>query len=186
MPVFATTPRLSVEDFLSGEERAEVRHEYVAGDVYAMGGASTRHNGLALNLSAALLAHVRGGPCKLYMSDVKVRIQVKGEDYFYYPDVMVTCRPDDAATHYRVHPKVLVEVLSPSTERTDRREKRFLYQCIPALEEYVLVSQESRQVTVYRRATDWNAVLPVVTGSFEVPSLGFTMALDALYEGTGL
>ena len=85
------------------------------------------------------------------MADMKLRLRIAEDDIFYYPDLMVTCDPSDDAPYYKTRPTVLVEVLSPSTERLDRREKFLSYQRLPSLEEYVLVDQERMRVTVFRR-----------------------------------
>ena len=175
---------VSVADYLAGEERAECRHEYLAGEVYAMSGASARHNAICLNLASALHRHLAGGPCRVFMNDLKVRLDVLREDYFYYPDVMVACRPDDNASHYREHPCVLVEVMSESTERTDRREKLFAYREIAALEEYVLIAQDRAEVVVYRRADGWGASRPTADGVLDLNCLKFSLPVADLYAGT--
>ena len=175
--------RVSVADYLAGEECAECRHEFLDGEVHAMSGASARHNLICGNLFAALHRHVAGGPCRVFMADLKVHLRSAGEEYFYYPDVMVACRPDDTASHFRDHPCVLVEVMSPTTERTDRREKLFAYQQIAALEEYVLIAQDSIEVAVHRRADGWAASRPVADGILQLKSIGFELPVAALYAG---
>ncbi len=144
---------ISPEAFLAGEQCGEIRHEYVAGHVYAMVGNSTAHNRIALNLATVLNQHLRGGPCRVFMSDVKVYI--RPAEVFYYPDVVVTCDPEDkgGAAQYISHPKLIVEVLSPSTERLDREEKLMRYQALASLEEYLLVGQQPQRVQIYRRGT---------------------------------
>jgi Uma2 family endonuclease len=139
---------VSVEEYLEGENHAQLKHEYLRGHVYAMVGASRTHNKLALALAALLRGHLRGSGCEVFMSDMKVRIG----DIFYYPDGMVTCSKTDADPHFSTEPMLVIEVLSPSTEAADRLDKRLAYQSLPSLREYVLVSQERRQVQVYRRA----------------------------------
>jgi Uma2 family endonuclease len=176
---------LSVEAYLEGELQAEVRHEYLAGEVYAMTGASAAHNLIAGNLFAVLHAHLRGGPRRVFMSDMKLRLRHGREDYFYYPDLMVACRPDDNARYWREQPKLIVEVLSDSTERIDSREKLFAYQNIEALQEYVLLAQDKREATLYRRAEDWSAVRPGGEGLLELASVGLSVALEQIYEGAG-
>lgn len=183
MTAIARRPQISVAEYLAGEESAECRHEYLAGEVYAMSGASARHNTICVNLAAALHRHLAGSPCRVFMSDLKVHLRNAGEEYFYYPDVMVACRPDDAASHSRDHPCVLVEVMSPTTERTDRREKLFAYQQIAALEEYVLIARDNFEVAVYRRADGWIASRPAADGTLELKSIGFELSVTALYEG---
>lgn len=175
---------MSEEAYLAREEGSEVRHEYLAGEIYAMSGASARHNIICGNLFAALHRHLAGGPCRVFMSDVKVRVQVQEEVYYYYPDVMVACRPEDDAPYHREQPCVLVEVMSEGTERIDRREKFFIYREIPALEEYVLIGQDKPEVIVYRRAEGWARECPAVDGTLRLKSLSFSMPVAALYAGT--
>lgn len=183
MTAIAPRPVVSVADYLAGEEKAECRREYLAGEVYAMSGASARHNLICGNLFAALHRHLAGGPCRVFMSDLKVHLRTAGEEYFYYPDLMVACRPDDAASHSREHPCVLVEVMSPTTERTDRREKLFAYQQIAALEEYVLIAQDGIEVAVHRRANGWAASRPTAGGVLELKSVAFELPVVSLYAG---
>src|SRR5258705_13288464 len=100
-------PHLTVEDYLEGEKTSPVRHEYVAGQVYAMAGANAPHNGIALNLATRLRPHLRGGPCRVFISDVKGRIEAL--DLFYYPDVMVSCDVGDRAEDFRSRPCLILE-----------------------------------------------------------------------------
>jgi Uma2 family endonuclease len=175
---------VSVEDYLHDEPLSDVRHEYVAGVVYAMAGASEEHNDIALNLATALHAHLRGGPCKVFMVDMKMRLAVGRESVFYYPDLLVCCDPRDTERHFKQFPKVIIEVLSPETERTDRREKFMAYTPIETVEEYILVAQDRIEVTVFRRATQWAAdVLVAPAEKLLVPSIGFAIELSAVYEG---
>ena len=120
MPPSGSTARqslVSVEEYLAGEERAQVRHEYVSGRLFAMSGASRAHNTIAVNLVAAIRERLRGGPCRVFVSDVKVRI--KAIDAFYYPDVVVTCEPDDQEAYWVEKPLLLIEVLPPTAEAVD-------------------------------------------------------------------
>src|SRR5438270_11210119 len=114
---------VTVEDYLSGELRSETRHKYMGGSVYAMAGASEEHNAVAGNLFAALHAHLRGKPCRVFFVDMKVRLLITRTDTFYYPDLMVACDPRDTDRYFKRHPKVLIEVLSRATERTNPRER---------------------------------------------------------------
>ncbi len=174
---------LSVEAYLEGELRSELRHEYLAGEVYAMTGASAPHNLIAGNLFAALHAHLRSGPCRVFMSDMKLRLRDAQDDYFYYPDLMVACRLEDNARYWREQPKLVAEVLSDSTERIDSREKLFAYRQIAALEEYVLIAQDRREVTVYRRAESWVALRLRDEAELELASVGLRLPLAQVYEG---
>lgn len=176
-------PFLSVEDYIEGELHSEVKYEYLAGEAYAMAGASRAHNIITCNLGFALHAHVRGGPCQVFMSDMKVHLQQSGDDYFYYPDVMVACRGDDKAKYWCDQPKLIVEVLSESTERVDTREKLFAYQTIAALEEYVVVAQDRREVTVYRRSGGWGSQKLAGDAVLELESVGLRVGLNEVYEG---
>jgi Uma2 family endonuclease len=183
MEAAAALERVTVEEYLTAELRSEVRHEYLGGVVYAMAGASEEHNTLGLNLATALHGHVGDGPCRVFMVDMKVRLHVAREDVFYYPDLMVTCDPRDTERYFMRYPKVLIEVLSAETERTDRREKFFSYTSIETLQEYVLVAQARREVTVFRRSAQWNPeVLTQSDQQLELPSLRFAMALSAIYR----
>src|SRR5437773_10661960 len=146
---------VSIKDYLAGEHGSAVRHEYVGGVVYAMAGASDEHIALCMNLAFALRTHLRGTPCRVQMSEGKARLRLAAEDLFYYPDVMVACDPRDTDRYFKRYPKVLVEVLSEETERTDRREKFLSYTGIETLEEYVLVAQDRMEATLFRRAKPW-------------------------------
>ncbi|MHB9102072.1 MAG: Uma2 family endonuclease [Sulfuricella sp.] len=135
---------IPIPEYLEGELRSDIRHEYVAGQVYAMAGAGEKHNLIALNIASRLRSAVRGTPCRAFISDMKVR--VGQNDAFYYPDVMVACDPQDTESLYKRSPCLIVEVLSPATEAIDRREKFFAYRSLPSLRHYLLVSQDQRRV----------------------------------------
>jgi Uma2 family endonuclease len=184
MQVVEKPQLLTVERYLEGEQRSDVRHEYLGGVVYAMAGASDEHNAISLNLASALLAHLRGKSCRVFMVDSKVRLQVAADDVFYYPDLMVACDPRDKDRFFKRYPRVLVEVLSESTERTDRGEKFLSYTQIEALEEYILVAQDKMEVTLFRRANRWQAeILNAATQSLPLASIDFSIALPSIYEG---
>ncbi|BCX88593.1 hypothetical protein MIN45_P0962 [Methylomarinovum tepidoasis] len=153
----ARIPYITVEDYLEGELHSDIRHEYVAGQVFAMVGSTLGHNRVVGNIATFLNSRLRGTPCSAYVSDVKVRIEAA--DAFYYPDVVVSCEAADLSALYLTEPVLVVEVLSPSTETTDRREKRLNYQKLPSLKEYVLVAPDAVQVEVYRRGqAGWEEV----------------------------
>ncbi len=178
---------MSVEDYLAAEQYSEVRHEYLGGLVYAMAGASDEHIALAMNLAFALRNHLRNTACRVQMSDGKVRLQLAGEDVFYYPDVMVACDPRDQDRYFKRLPKVIIEVLSEGTEAIDRREKFLSYRQIETLEEYVLVAQERMEVSVFRRADRWQpAILRGPDEVLRLASLDFKLPLKAVYEGVAV
>ncbi len=139
MELWKAELRLSVEEYLAGERQSEVRHEYLGGEVYAIAGASQEHNVVSMNLGTLLHFHLRGRRCRTFMTDMKVRLQIVGDEALYYPDLMVICDPRDTDRYFKRYPSVLVEVLSPDTERTDRREKLLSYLRIETLETYILV-----------------------------------------------
>lgn len=125
MSALAKTRRISPEEYLAGERGSQVKHGYVAGEIYAMSGASKRHNEIASNIHAFLRARLKDAPCKSFMEGVNVRVQHPGETAFYYPDVFVTCDPRDTDEYFPDYPSVIFEVLSPDTARQDGREKRW-------------------------------------------------------------
>ncbi len=129
---------LDVEEYLRNELRAEVRHELVRGAVYAMVGSSNAHNLIAGSLYARLRQQLKGSSCGVYMSDMKVRVA----DDFFYPDVVVSCQPQEPAFYYVTEPTLIIEVLSPSTEARDRLDKPVAYQGLKSLQEYALVAQD--------------------------------------------
>lgn len=184
MTAVAKEALLSVEEYLATELSSEIKHEYVGGHIYAMTGASIAHNLIALNLASALRAHLRGGPCQVFVSDVKVRLRVAEQEVFYYPDVFVACRQDEDARDYRRFPNTVIEVLSDATERTDRREKFLAYQTIESLYEYVLVTQDEPRLTVFRRDNGWRSEDVGAEGTLALPSLRFSMPVAGVYEGT--
>ncbi len=177
-------PSLSVEDYLELEAQSQTKHEYINGEVYAMAGASDTHVTIAGNLFALLRNHLRGSGCRVYIADMKARIAAR--NCFYYPDVMVTCDPQDQATpNYKQFPKLIVEVLSDSTESFDRGDKFADYQTLPSLEEYVLINTRHQRVECFRRNATGLWVLQFYlpeTDLVELHSVGLTTTFTTLYE----
>jgi len=170
---------ISEEDYLEGEKIAELKHEYVDGHIYAMAGAHSNHNSLALNISSEFKNHLKGKPCRAYMSDMKVRIN-NGSKY-YYPDVLVNCPPVNG--YFTETPTIIVEVLSNSTRRIDETEKRMAYMQIETLEEYVLIAQDFVQIEVIRKSDDWKAVKYFLGDEVTFTSIGLTLSVEAIYDG---
>lgn len=181
---------ISEEDYLALEAKSPTRHEYVAGSVYAMTGSSLRHNVITLNFATLLRAHVRGSPCRTFMNDARLRVAKMGA--YYYPDVMVTCDPRvlsvDTTNSVVDAPRLIVEVLSASTEGTDRREKMLAYRSLPSLQEYVLVSQETPLIEIQRRSGDigWEIVTLTPGDPVELKSVELVSDFAAIYEESGL
>lgn len=138
---------ISDSEYLKGELENEVRHEFYDGQVYAMAGAGEKHNLISLNIALALKQKAKGSSCKTFMADMKLYIPELNR--FYYPDLLLTCDPNDNHEYYKQSPCLIVEVLSPSTEKIDRREKLHAYQDIASLKEYLLVSQKNKMVELY-------------------------------------
>lgn len=180
----ASPQHLSSEDYLQLEAESPVKREYIDGDVYAMAGANDAHVTIAGNLFAMLRSHVRGINCRVYISDMKARLEARNR--FFYPDVMVTCDPrDQAISTYKRYPKLIVEVLSESTEAFDRGDKFLDYQSLESLQEYVLINTRHQRVECFRRNQEGLWVLQYYTPeteSFRLESLNFTDTLAALYE----
>jgi Uma2 family endonuclease len=173
------------EEYLVFEENSPYRHEYVNGTVYAMSGASLAHNRIALGLAMAFRTHLRGGPCEPFLLEAKLEIRSASDKIMYYPDVMVSCRPEDRTDQVVRNPKLVVEILSKSTQHIDRREKAMTYQRVEAIEEYVLIAQNQPRVIVHRRAEGWRPVLcSGIDGRIEFRSIGLHMPLAQIYEGT--
>ena len=176
-----------VADYLDGEQASPVRHEYVAGQVYAMAGAGENHNRIAGNLFFHLRAATRGRPCGVFISDMKVRVAT--HDAFYYPDVLLTCDPNDREPLFKSAPCLIAEVLSPSTEVIDRREKLLAYRALDTLRFYLLLSQDRRLVELYRRDADRGWRYEVIEDgelSFVCGDLRIHMTLADLYEDVAL
>jgi Uma2 family endonuclease len=182
----ASLPLLSVDDYLALERRSEVKHEYVGGQIFAMVGVRDVHNTVALNIASRLRDGLRGGPCRVYIADMKVRVDPA--DTLYYPDVFVTCDGRDTEPYFKRHPILVVEVLSPATETVDRREKLRNYRLLDTLQEYVLVSLDRRQVEIYRREGpgEWGVDTLNPGDAVALASLGLTLSFDDIYEDTGI
>jgi Uma2 family endonuclease len=143
---------LTEEEYLAIERRAEFRSEFLDGEMFAMSGASRRHNRIVTNLVSSLDNQLRESPCNVYSSDMRVKVPATG--LYTYPDVVVTCGEEEFADEeYDVllNPLVLIEVLSDSTEAYDRGKKFEHYQSVGSLSTYVLVSQNAARVERYVR-----------------------------------
>jgi Uma2 family endonuclease len=179
-PVF-----MSWDEYLAFEEQSPYRHEYVNGAVYAMSGGSLVHNRIAQELVVAFRSHLRGGPCEPFFLEAKLEIRAGRDRIMYYPDVMVSCRPEDRTDQSVRNPKLVVEILSRSTQHIDRREKALTYQRGEAIEEYVLIAQSQPRVIVHRRADEWRPMLcSGLDRHVDFRSIGLQLPLAQIYEGT--
>ena len=175
--------------YLQNEQAETIRHEYVAGEVFAMAGASKRHGTLALNMAITLRQHLRGKPCGVWVADMKVR--VKADSAYYYPDVVATCDPadlsPDAPKDFLEAPKLVIEVLSDSTEPVDRREKLLSYRRLPSLDEYVLIDQNRLWVEVFRRTpAGWTQDIYEAGEVVRLASVGLDVPMAELYADSGI
>lgn len=143
----------TADDYLAWEATQRDRHEYLDGRVFAMAGAEDRHVTTAGNCYMALRQHLSGGPCRTYMSDM--RLHVAASNSYFYPDVLVTCSDQDRASPLvKTEPRLIIEVLSPSTAAYDRGLKFSHYRSLPSLQEYAVIDLDSRSTDVYRKGTD--------------------------------
>jgi Uma2 family endonuclease len=171
-------------DYLEGEKHAEIRHEYVDGQVYAMAGTSRRHNSIAFNIAFNLRLASRDKPCDIHLSDVKAKAQ--RSKAYYYPDVMVSCQQDEADAYYLEKPCLIVEVTSKSTEWKDYAEKLIAYQKLASLQVYLIEAQDQALVTmVYRDAeSGWEvARFDALEQTLTLPCPESTLTLADIYEG---
>jgi Uma2 family endonuclease len=176
----AVAHRLSAEEFLAWDATQTQRHEFIAGEVFAMSGASEGHVTAALNLAMTLRQHLAGTSCRTFITDMKLQ----AEDAYFYPDVMVTCSAIDAASPaLKREPVLLIEVLSPSTAAYDRGDKFAAYRRIATLREYLLVDPDTRRADLYRLGQDGLWVLhPAEPGAvIELASVKLQLTPAALW-----
>ena len=183
MALAKTVNKISIADYLAGELVSEVKHEYIDGEVHAMAGTSRQHNRVARRLLARLESHLEDGPCEPFFAELKV--YVPAVNCFYYPDLAVTCDPTDDDEYYLTRPVLLVEVLSLSTARIDRREKLSSYQTLESLQEYLILAQDRVEATLYRRLADggWKPYELAEGDILRLDSVGLELPLAELYEG---
>ena len=179
---------ISPEDYLEGERVSPIKHEYRRGLIYAMVGAKKPHVIIAGNIARSIGNHLDNSPCVVMSSDIKVRLIEA--DCYYYPDVVVTCHSDDlkGTQDYIHHPKVIIEVLSKSTQKFDRTTKFVDYQTCPELQEYVLISQTEKFVEVRTRQSDrWETKVYKSGDRVQLKSIDWTGPIEAVYQKvTGL
>ena len=177
--------RLTPEEYLAIERRAEYKSEYYDGEMFALAGASEKHNLITLNIASTIHAALKEKPCKAYASDMRVRVPVVG--LYTYPDIAVVCGKaefDDAIKDTLLNPVLIIEVLSESTEAYDRGKKFEYYRMIPSLREYVLVAQDRRCVEVFTRE-DFRWIFTEAGRErdyVELSSIGWTLLLPDVYS----
>jgi Uma2 family endonuclease len=182
--------KMTYAEYLAFEEASVEKHEFLNGEVFAMGGGTLEHGALAVAFSAAVVKALGDRPCRVYSSDVRVRISATG--LTTYPDLSVAClsvacgkaEVDTEDPHALVNPVLIVEVLSDSTEAYDRGEKAAHYRHIPSLKEYVLVSQHGPRIEVFRRneAGRWELYEYERGASCDLVSVGVCVSVDDVYR----
>jgi len=174
-----TLPPMSPEEYLEYERESDCRHELVNGYLYAMTGASDRHEEIVANLLAAIHGHLGQGGCRVYGANLKIRV---GDDFFY-PDLFVRCAKERGDPFFKSDPLLVIEVLSPNAQRYDRGDKRLAYQSLPSLAEYVLVSQDGPRIEVLRRtAGGWERLeYNAPEATLELASIGLCLRLANIY-----
>ncbi|AFY92888.1 Uma2 family endonuclease [Chamaesiphon minutus] len=178
------SPRFTPEEYFAWEQQQEVKHEYFDGEVFAMSGGTQNHGRIAVRLVSLLDNHLDDGNCAVLNSDVRVKIQAA--EKYVYPDASVTCDERDRDTpQYVAYPRLIIEVLSPSTEAYDRGKKFKLYQRSTSLIEYVLVSVEEIEIEVFRKNErgKWEVTNYAAGDNVELESIDLTFAIDRVYRG---
>lgn len=170
---------ITPEDYLAHYANdLDEKWELIDGQVYAMGGASSHHVSIGLNVATALKQHLRGKPCKPYLNDLRVDI---GDNYFY-PDVLVDCGDVNKNRLSAEKPLLIMEVLSKSTAFLDKTKKLVEYQSLPTLQEYVLVEQTLMKVTVYRRSEQWVGQVYLAGEDVLLQSIDLIVPIEVIYE----
>jgi Uma2 family endonuclease len=177
--------RMTYAEYREGELAAEVKHEYLRGEVFAMTGGTPQHSALAARITALLSRELGGRPCRVFNSDLRVRIEAT--DLATYPDISVVCDKLETSAnddHAIVNPILLVEVLSASTEAYDRGQKAAHYRRIPSLRAYLLVSQHEPHLELFVRRDDgtWSLLEAEADQRLSVEPLGIELSVAEVYE----
>ena len=169
-------------DYLVWESAQLDRHEFLDGEVFAMAGAEDRHVTVSMNLAFALRQHLSGSPCRTFMSDM--RLHVAAANSYFYPDVLVTCSALDLASPMlKTEPRLIAEVLSPSTAAYDRGVKFSHYRSLASLQEYLLIDLDTRSTDCFRKRDDGLWVLhPFARGEpVSLASVALELRADQLF-----
>jgi len=185
VPAYATLDSyfMTLEEFFEFDEKSPLRHEFINGLVFAMAVPSLNHQRIIRNLTTAIDGHLKRGPCEVFQSGLKAVVRRDVNEIAYLPDLIVDCHPDTRDTRYVQDPKLIMEVLSPSTQLIDRREKLQNYRLIDSVEEYLIVAQDECRVVVYPRAERWKPrVYAGLDTAVELRSIDLTVPLIELYR----
>jgi Uma2 family endonuclease len=177
----AVSKPMTLAEFLAWEERQPQRHEFDGLRPVAMTGGTLAHATVQANLAIAIGGRLRGGPCRFYGSDLKIRT---GDDHIRYPDGFVACTTGDSTSTVVSDPVVIFEVLSSATAAVDRIVKAREYQATPSVQRYVMLEQDRIGATVYARAGDgWTHEILIAESMLALPEIGVALPLAELYEG---
>ena len=177
--------KISAATYLEQEKEAATRSEFISGEVYAMAGSSDRHQFICSNLFVELFEHLRDSKnCRVFMTDMKVKVN---EEKYYYPDVVVACDETPADPYFREETVLIVEVASPATRETDRREKLQAYQQMPSVQEYVLIEQDKMHIEIHKRQPNGTWITYFYSRSdrdeiIKLESVGLSTRLDTIYD----
>ena len=171
---------LTEEEYLKFELTSDRRHEFVDGQIYAMSGGSEQHSLIAVNLYSLLRTKLRGKGCRVFSSDMK--IWIPNLKIFYYPDLSVVCDAQDRDRYCKTKPCLIIEVLSPSTQRIDRNEKLRNYSNLESLQEYILISQDRPSLTIYRRRNDWQPEIFGAESIIQLEAIALEISINDIYE----
>jgi Uma2 family endonuclease len=184
----ALKPRkVTLEEYFAIEERAERKSEYHNGEMFLMAGASREHNIITRNLAGHIFAALQGGPCQLFLSDLRVKVDRTG--LYTYPDLLIVCGTPEYAPENRdtlTNPKVVIEILSDTTERYDRTTKFRHYKQVPSVQEYLLVSQDEPLVERFTRQADgaWGQTDFVgLEAEMALATVAVSVPMDDVYRG---
>lgn len=170
------THRMSEQDYLDSELYADSKREYINGHVYAMAGAHRNHNHISGNLFREISTFLKGKPCAVFQSDLRV----KAEHNYFYPDLVVDCTGTD--DYFTDSPVLIVEVLSASTRRTDETTKRNAYRHIATVQEYLLIEQDVVDIEIIRRSNGWVSERFYMGDSIVLQSIGLTVSVVDIYD----
>lgn len=175
---------ISEQDYLSGELRSRVRHEYLGGYVHAMAGNSNRHTVIETNLTITFGTKLKGRPCRPYSTNTKIRIPLPNQLRYYYPDLSIVCEQNSQDDSFQDAPVVIVEILSRSTRRIDTGEKLRDYLTLPSLMVYILVEQDEPFVVVHRRRGEVfdREVYERLDAVIPLPEIGVELPLTEIYD----
>lgn len=177
--------RYTWDQYVALESSSNVKHEFLEGEIYAMAGGSPEHSALAANVIGALHPQLVGGPCRVFTSDLRVRVQETG--LATYPDVTVVCgeaQRDASDRNTVLNPVVIVEVLSDSTDAYDRGEKADQYRRIASLQELMLISHREPLIEVFRRRAErWDRTEARSGSTVQLTSIQATLSVDGVYSG---